>query len=237
MTQRHPLVVLNPTQLINDAVEASKNGETVVHELSKKETAGSFEVIDSTQAGFQIDSDWMPLSANEGTTQRTNYSATSKYQFENQSQISTVATPHEKSRVASAKNPSSDTPPTTQTSNTDDTAPPKEPTAEVNSNEGEKENTEESSKQEEKLETYETSSDRANLGTEILTFLETGEKIPLNLVISVLKEALHRVPKSSGWILENFPNHIEQLEMFESEIVDLQGKRAAEMLVTKSKCS
>ena len=56
MTQRHPLVVLNPTQLINDAVEASKNGETVVHELSKKETAGSFEVIDSTQAGFQIDS-------------------------------------------------------------------------------------------------------------------------------------------------------------------------------------
>ena len=28
MTQRHPLVVLNPTQLLNDAVDASKNGET-----------------------------------------------------------------------------------------------------------------------------------------------------------------------------------------------------------------
>merc|ERR1712137_900929 len=67
-----------------------------------------------------------------------------------------------------------------------------------------------------------TSSDRANLGTEILTFLETGERIPLTLIISVLKEALHRVPKTSGWILENFPTNLEQYEMFESEIVDLQ---------------
>ena len=28
MTQKHPLVVLDPTQLINEAIEASKNGET-----------------------------------------------------------------------------------------------------------------------------------------------------------------------------------------------------------------
>ena len=164
----------------------------MVHELSKKETAGSFEVIDSTQ-------------------------------------ISTVATPHEKSRVASAKN-SKSPPTTTETQNNNENAPTKpvdEKPADDDVIDGEKggqENRQEDdSPKQDELETYETSSDRANLGTEILTFLETGEKIPLNLIISVLKEALHRVPKTSGWILENFPTHFEQFEMFESEIVDLQA--------------
>ena len=144
-------------------------------------------------------------------------------------QISTVATPHEKSRATSAKTTKS--PPTTtptQTENTDANMQSKDdkPAVYDISADGEVGNREdiENQKQEEKFETYETSSDRANLGTEILTFLETGERIPLTLIISVLKEALHRVPKTSGWILENFPTNFEQFEMFESEIVDLQGK-------------
>ena len=165
-----------------------------MHELSKKETAGSFEVIDSTQ-------------------------------------ISTVATPHEKSRVASAKN-SKSPPTTTQTQNENPSTKNDNPAngnsaddnpADDNPADDNRQEDESPKQDEEQLETYETSSDRANLGTEILTFLETGEKIPLNLIISVLKEALHRVPKTSGWILENFPTHFEQFEMFESEIVDLQA--------------
>ena len=146
-------------------------------------------------------------------------------------QISTVATPHEKSRVTSAKTTKS--PPTTtptQAENADDSSPNKDekPAGDdimPDNGEGNSAEVENQKQEEEKFETYETSSDRANLGTEILTFLETGERIPLTLIISVLKEALHRVPKTSGWILENFPTNHEQLEMFESEIVDLQGKK------------
>ena len=142
-----------------------------------------------------------------------------------------MATPHEKSRVTSAKTTKS--PPTTtptQTENADGSVPNKDEKLagddilpdDGEGNSGEVQN---SKQEEEKFETYETSSDRANLGTEILTFLETGERIPLTLITSVLKEALNRVPKTSGWILENFPTNHEQLEMFESEIVDLQGKK------------
>ena len=145
-------------------------------------------------------------------------------------QISTVATPHEKSRATSAKTTKS--PPTTaptQNENTDANMQSKDnkPAGDdilADDEVGNREEVENQKQEEEKFETYETSSDRANLGTEILTFLETGERIPLTLIISVLKEALHRVPKTSGWILENFPTNFEQFEMFESEIVDLQGK-------------
>ena len=141
-----------------------------------------------------------------------------------------MATPHEKSRVTSAKTTKS--PPTTtptQTENMDASMQSKDekPVGDDILPDGDEENpaeVENPKQDEEKFETYETSSDRANLGTEILTFLETGERIPLTLIISVLKEALHRVPKTSGWILENFPTNLEQFEMFESEIVDLQGK-------------
>ena len=144
-------------------------------------------------------------------------------------QISTVATPHEKSRVTSAKTTKS--PPTTtptQTENACMQSKDEKPAGDdilPDGSEGNPAEVENLKHDEEKFETYETSSDRANLGTEILTFLETGERIPLTLIISVLKEALHRVPKTSGWILENFPTNLEQFEMFESEIVDLQGKK------------
>ena len=141
-----------------------------------------------------------------------------------------MATPHEKSRATSAKTTKS--PPTTtptQTENMDASMQSKDekPAGDEilpDGSEGNPAEVENPKQDEEKFETYETSSDRANLGTEILTFLETGERIPLTLIISVLKEALHRVPKTSGWILENFPTNLEQYEMFESEIVDLQGK-------------
>ena len=71
--------------------------------------------------------------------------------------------------------------------------------------------------------TYETASDRAKLGTEVLTFLESGESVPQNLTISILKEALNRVPSSSGWIIENFPERLEFFEEFEREIVSVQA--------------
>ena len=71
--------------------------------------------------------------------------------------------------------------------------------------------------------TYETASDRAKLGTEVLTFLESGEPVPQNLTISILKEALNRVPASSGWIVENFPERLEFFEEFEREIVSVQA--------------
>ena len=144
MMSRHPLVALNHTTLIREAVEAAKNEETVVHTLSKDETEGSFEIVESSQ----------------------------------------LATPSATSRVTSAK--------------------------------GEK-------KSEEEAKTYETASDRAKLGSEILTFLENGESVPPSLVIAVLKEALNRVPASSGWVIESFPESLDFFESFQNEIVTIQA--------------
>ena len=44
LCKKHPLVVLKPSKLIHEAIEAAKNGESVVHDLTKEETDGSFQV-------------------------------------------------------------------------------------------------------------------------------------------------------------------------------------------------
>ena len=147
MVSRHPLVALNHATLIQEAIDAAKNDETVVHTLTRDETEGAFEIIESSQ----------------------------------------LATPSAAtSRVASA---------TANKREVSDDEP----------------------------KTYETSSDRAKLGVELLTFLENGELVPSRLTISVLKEALNRVPTSSGWVIESFPDSIEFFESFQNEIVPIQA--------------
>merc|ERR1712215_421342 len=54
-------------------------------------------------------------------------------------------------------------------------------------------------------------------GKQIFATMEKGILVPDELVISLLKEAMDKLPDAKGFIIDGFPAHLKQAELFEEK--------------------
>ena len=64
----------------------------------------------------------------------------------------------------------------------------------------------------------EVSTPRALLGKEIEAALTKGKPIPTNSLVNVIIEEIHKLPESSGWVLDNFPKTLRQAKFLEKAL-------------------
>ncbi|NXY15051.1 SPEF2 protein, partial [Atrichornis clamosus] len=67
---------------------------------------------------------------------------------------------------------------------------------------------------------------RAQLGAASQKWLKKGKRVPDELLIDILLEAINQIPPEKGWIVEGFPMTINQAKLFEKSYtgIDLEAK-------------
>jgi adenylate kinase len=57
--------------------------------------------------------------------------------------------------------------------------------------------------------------DKTLLGIQAKNYLEAGELVPDHLIMALIRERLGQTDASAGWILDEFPRNLAQVEAFE----------------------
>ncbi|KAL3868818.1 hypothetical protein ACJMK2_041577, partial [Sinanodonta woodiana] len=210
LAKEHRLEVLNADQLVKEAIEAHKNMETM--EISESEAEPEpdtdQESADSTSSSLSESRQDHPgyiQTPNKGSEKQTLTAQAAKIQ------ISIRAPTGELGFSSTGKL-------TTQ-------GPLR---AEPGGATKETESPVKKSKAKEALKPQPTP--RAKLGMKALKFLKKGQPVDDQVIVDVVVEAIRRVPKGTGWILDGFPANYNQSKVLEKA---LSGFDAAEKEAAK----
>ncbi|XP_048580748.1 sperm flagellar protein 2 [Nematostella vectensis] len=189
LVEYHRLVRLSMDDLVSEAIEANKNGETVTEPDPDPEEPKKMSTVEPPSAGVNKPED-TPTGGSRAETPHSSGDQPKENEDPNkQAEVPTEQdekrdkTKDELEKEGEAK--------TTKT---------KEPEAATSKAKGPKPTL------------------RSKLGGKAYTFLKKGKATPDQLLVDIMVEAVRNVPEGTGWIMDGFPSTVSQAKLLEKAL-------------------
>ncbi|KAI8510088.1 hypothetical protein Bbelb_125160 [Branchiostoma belcheri] len=210
LAESHRLAVLSPDQLVNEAVEAFKNGEV----LEEVTPSMSDEVFEEVQAATEITPATQLSDKPEGEapTQESSVPGITP-----QPSVTTVvepATPEATEKAASARQDGEDQdksdgaqPPLSGSATPLGESGGLSPRSSVRKSSARKSDT-----------SHPEPTNRAKLGSKAIKSLRKGKSVDDQVLVDIVIDAIRRLPEGTGWVLDGFPLTLQQAKLLEKAL-------------------
>ncbi|XP_069125844.1 sperm flagellar protein 2-like isoform X2 [Argopecten irradians] len=225
LADEHRLMVLSSDELINEAVEAHKSGETMLVEETESTMAEERSATDLADQppGIEI---CVRAPTGEGTLEYITHHAGATTDLD-ASAASLGDKPTEpvleEPGAADGEGAAEPT----------ETAPGAEPSASSEQADAAKK----AKKPKEKAPPKPVPTNRSKLGAKALRYLKRGAPIDDQIIVDILVDKIRNIPEGTGWVLDGFPTNYNQAKVLEKALTGFAAGQEKEKKMNKQKRS